>query len=199
MMAGRLTTDARAVAICAYEHAIRLGHRHLGGEHFLLALAAADRPAGAALRGYGVTPERVEGEIVRLAGDSLFGGLDQDALASIGIDVGAVRTKIEASFGPGALTRAVHREPRPARLNPRRMSGAERDGVFLPHGPDVEQSLRNALGAAQARPGTQISVEYLALGLLAVSEGLVPPILSALGVPAPGLRCAILDRYRQAD
>ncbi len=49
------------------------------------------------------------------------------------------------------------------------------------------RSLRNTLGEAQARPGTQISVEYLALGLLAVSEGLVPPILSALGVPGTGI------------
>ncbi len=67
-MTDYMTQDARSVAICAYENAIRLGHHYLGGEHFLLALAAADQPAGAALRGRGVTPERVEEEIVRLAG-----------------------------------------------------------------------------------------------------------------------------------
>jgi Clp amino terminal domain, pathogenicity island component len=202
MMADYMTRDARAVAICAYEHAIRLGHRYLGGEHFLFALAAADQPAGAVLRGCGVTPDRVEGEIGRLAGGGLFGDLDRDALAAIGIDVGAVRARIEASFGPGALMqagRAVHRGPRLARLNPRRVSGAKRDGVFLPHGPGVEQSRRNACREAQARHGTQIGVEHLALGLLAVSEGLVPPILSALGVAAPALRAAILNRYRQAS
>jgi hypothetical protein len=32
------------VAIGAYKHAIRLGHRYLGGEHFLLALASAGQP-----------------------------------------------------------------------------------------------------------------------------------------------------------
>ena len=79
------------------------------------------------------------------------------------------------------------------------MSGAERDGVFLPHGPGVEQSLRNALGEARARHATQISVEHLALGLLAVDEGLVPPILSALGMPALALRAAILTGYQQAS
>jgi hypothetical protein len=31
-----------------------------------------------------------------------------------------------------------------------------------------------------------------------VDEGLVPPILAALGVSAPVLRAAIVDRYRQA-
>jgi ATP-dependent Clp protease ATP-binding subunit ClpA len=201
MMAGHLTPDARAVAICAYEHAIRLGHHYLGGEHFLLALASADQPAGAVLRGHGVTPERVEKEIVRLAGDALFGGLDRDALAAIEIDVGAVRARAEASFGPGALIhagQAAPRGPRLARLNPRRVSGAVRDGVFLPHGPGAGQGLRNALRETQARRGTQIGTEHLALGLLDVDEGLVPPILSALGVSPPALRAAILGRYRQA-
>jgi hypothetical protein len=117
------------------------------------------------------------------------------------VAIRAVRARIEASFGPGALIQAgqaVHRGPRLARLNPRRVSGAERDGVFLPHAPSAGQSLRNALREAQARRDTQVSTEHLALGLLAVDEGPVPRILSALVVPAPALRAAILDRYRQA-
>jgi hypothetical protein len=79
------------------------------------------------------------------------------------------------------------------------VSGAVRDGVFLPHAPDVEQSRQSARHEAQAGHGTQIGVGHLALGLLAVGEGPVPLILSALGVPAPALRAAILDRYRQAS
>jgi Clp amino terminal domain, pathogenicity island component len=78
------------------------------------------------------------------------------------------------------------------------VSGAGRDGVFLPHGPGAGQSLRNALREAHARYGTQIGTEHLAFGLLDVDEGLVPPILAALGVSAPVLRAAIVDRYRQA-
>jgi hypothetical protein len=93
----RMTTDGVAVAIGAYEHAVRLGHGYLGSEHFLLALAAADQPAGAVLRDHGVTPERVEAEIASQAGAALFGDLDQDALAAIGIDVTAVRACVEAS------------------------------------------------------------------------------------------------------
>src|ERR1700691_6060605 len=73
MMTGYMTTDARTISMHAYEHAIRLGHSYLGSEHFLLALAAADQPAGAVLRGHGVTPDSVEAEIVRLAGAGLFG------------------------------------------------------------------------------------------------------------------------------
>ena len=49
-MTAHQTRDAVAIAMRAYDHAIRLGHRHFGAEHFLLALAAADQPAGAVLR-----------------------------------------------------------------------------------------------------------------------------------------------------
>ena len=198
----RMTPDALAVAICAYEHAVRLGHRYLGSEHFLLALAAAEQLAGTVLREHGVTAERVEAGIARQAGTALFGDLDRDALAGLGIDLDAVRASVVASFGAEALTsasQAVHGAPRVRRLDPRRVSGAERDGVFLPHSPGAEQSLHNARAAAQARHDTQIGAEHLALGLLAVGEGPVTSILQALAVSAAQLRAAILDRYRQAS
>jgi len=123
----RFTPGARTVVIHAQQHARRLGHRYIGPEHLLLGLAGASEPAGAVLREYGITPEYVEEEIVRRAGlgagAGLFVDLDQDALSVIGIDLDAVRARIEASFGTGALARAsqaVHQRPRRSRLNPRR-------------------------------------------------------------------------------
>ena len=44
-MTRTFTEDANAIVVQAYEHAIRLGHPYLGGEHLLLALAAAGQPA----------------------------------------------------------------------------------------------------------------------------------------------------------
>ena len=125
----RFTEEARALVALAVEHALRLGHRYVGGEHILLAAVTVGQPASAVLCAHGVTPELVEEEIVRRvglgAGAGLFGGLDKDALATIGIDVDAVRARIEASFGPQALARAAqaaHRDlrrrpsPRPPRM-----------------------------------------------------------------------------------
>jgi len=107
----RFTPEARAVVIQANEHARRLGHRYVGGEHLLLAAVGAGLPASAVLAAHGVTPERVEEEIVRRvglgAGAGLFAGVDSDALACIGIDLDAVRARIEASFGPRALAHAA--------------------------------------------------------------------------------------------
>jgi hypothetical protein len=199
-MTRNFTEDANAVVVRAYEHATRLGHPYLGGEHLLLALAAS-QPAGAILREHGVTPGRVEAEIVRQSGCGLFGDLDGDALATVGVDIDAVRATTEASFGTEALTRAaraVYRKPR--WFDPRRAAFVGRDGAFLPLGPGAGQALQRARREARARDAAQPSdAGDLALGILAVSEGLVPPILSALGASGPALSTAILDRGRPAS
>jgi hypothetical protein len=129
MMFERFDPDARTLVAHAAEHARRLGHRYVGGEHILLAAVSAGQPASEVMRAQGVTPDLVEEEIVRRiglgAGAGLFAGLDRDALATIGIDLDAVRARIEASFGPQALTSAAqvahqgrpgHPVPRPPRI-----------------------------------------------------------------------------------
>ena len=196
-MTRNFTEDANAIVVRAYQDAIRLGHPRLGGEHFLLALAAASEPAGAVLREHGVSPDRVEAEIVRLSGSGLFGDLDRDALASVGVDIDAVRATTEASFGQEALSRAaraVHRKPR--WFDPRPVAFVGHDGDFLPLGPGAGQALQHARRSAQARRATQPSgVEDLALGIIATTEGLVPPVLAALGVSGAALSSAVVGRY----
>ena len=110
----RFTPDARAVVVQAQHHARRLGHNFIGGEHLLLSVVSAGHPASAILGAHGITAEYVEAEIVRRIGlgrgggpaGGPFGGLDSDALASIGIDLDAVRARIEATFGPNAMAEA---------------------------------------------------------------------------------------------
>jgi hypothetical protein len=136
----RFGPDAKVTVVDAQKHARRLGHNYIGGEHLLLSAVSQPSRASAILAAHGITPEYVEAEITRRvgpgagagAGADLFGSLDRDALAAIGIDLDTVRARIEASFGPQALARAdfeLHRgtrlEPRPAgslrsRLDPRR-------------------------------------------------------------------------------
>jgi hypothetical protein len=95
----------------------------------LLAVVSAGQPASAILGAHGITAEYVETEIVRRiglgrdagSGDVPFGGLDRDALASIGIDLDAVEARIEATFGPRAMAEAdlmVQRRRRPSRGTP---------------------------------------------------------------------------------
>ena len=217
----RFTAGARAIVVQAQEHARRLGHGYIGCEHLLLAAASTGEPAGAALRERGVTPEAVEAEIVRLVGlgqaAGLFSALDRDALASIGIDIDAVRAQIEAAFGPDALTRAgpgTCRGSRPAAKRPlallRRTRGARRgrDAAtggrpvrptgHIPFTPRAKKSLQLSLREAVARQDGYIGAEHITLALVGMDAGAVPPILSALGTTQAALRAAILDRYRQA-
>ena len=218
----RFTGDARAAVAGAQEHARRLGHRYIGCEHLLLAAVSTGGPAAAALREHGVTPQAVETEIVRLVGlgqpASLFSALDREALAAVGIDLDAVRARIQAAFGPDAFTRpapAACRGNRPAwpnrpmtRLLRRRRScaaagpdtspGAHPTG-HLPFTPRAKRSLQRSVREALQLGQSYIGVEHLTLALLAMDQGAVPPIVSALGAAPATLRAAILDRYRQAS
>ncbi|HEY1627937.1 MAG TPA: Clp protease N-terminal domain-containing protein [Streptosporangiaceae bacterium] len=132
----RFTDDARVVVRRAEHCACQLGHRYVGPGHLLLAVAAADAPAGEVLREQGITPELVKEQIVRRAGlgdgAGLFAGLDEKALAAIGIDLDAVQATIEASFSDEALYRAAQslhaQQRRPRNPRPRGILGARPRG-----------------------------------------------------------------------
>ena len=231
-MLERFTGDARGVVTGARESALRLGHDWIGCEHLLLALATTGGEVGVMLRGQGITPERVTWEAVRLAGAgrgaSLSDVLDRDALASIGIDLDAVRDKVEAAFGPGAFTAAPSRGPRRRHWARRRMRrarqarwaaapagggthtagppGALASGKGSGAGPwrvtftpRAKKCLAHAVHEARAEHTGQIGVEHLGLAIVSMTDGAVPPILSALGSSGPRLRAEILHRYRQAS
>lgn len=229
----RFTGTARHVVVQAQHDARRLGHNYIGCEHLLLAVAAAAEPASAVLRDQGVTPERVEAEILRTigrgpTGDPL-GGLDRQALAFIGIDLDVVRARIEAAFGPDALTGALpaacrsrrpawgkgplaeltrRRRRRRARRHASRSAGRRGNapllpgtapGGHIPFTPRAKKSLELSLREAKALHDNYIGVQHLSLALLVLEDGMVPVILTALGAPAASLRAAILARYRKAS
>jgi hypothetical protein len=230
MMFERFTDTARHVVVQAQEDARRLGHNHIGCEHLLMAAAASGEPASAVLRDQGVTPDRVEAVIMRTIGRGQtadpLGGLDRQALAFIGIDVDVVRARIEAAFGPDALTRglpAACRSRRPAwgkgplaeltrrrraRRNAPLPAGPPRQrpasagpapGGHIPFTPRAKKSLELSLREAKALHDNYIGVQHLTLALLALKDGTVPAILLALGAPAASLRADILARYRKAS
>jgi hypothetical protein len=234
MMFERFTDTARHVVVQAQADARRLGHHYIGCEHLLLAAAAAAEPASAVLRDQGVTPERIEAAILRTVGRGQtadpLGGIDRQALAYIGIDLDVVRARVEAAFGPDALTRTVpaacrsrrpawgkgplaeltrRRRRRRARRNAPLPAGPARQrpaspgppapGGHIPFTPRAKKSLELSLREAKALHDNYIGVQHLTLALLALKDGTVPVILSALGAPAASLRAAILARYRKAS
>ena len=139
MMFERFNQDARTLVIHATEHARRLGHRYVGSEHILLAaVSTSQRPARSCAR---TASRRNWSRRRSSAGSGWARGRpvrrpDRDALATIGIDLDAVRARIEASS-------ARRRSATP----PRRRTGTGA-GARAPGRPGS-----CATGAARAGPG----------------------------------------------
>jgi hypothetical protein len=226
MMFERFTAGARQIVVRAQSEARQLDHGFIGCEHLLLALLAGDEPAADVLREHELTPERVRAELIRMMGvpparpADLLNVLDREALAAIGIDLDVVRSRIEATFGPGALTRAtltprrnrrrglrsrLRRPARNARLLPVIGGNGELLDVppvrrgHIPFTPRAKKAMEISLREALALGDNYIGAQHVALALLGMNSGAVPPILSALGLSAAPLRAAILDRYRKAS
>lgn len=192
----RFTADARAVVTGAQEQARELGHGYIGCEHLLLTVAGSETPAGQALRDLDATPEAIRAAVSGLLADTTAVA-DRDALASIGIDLDAVRARVEATFGPGALTRQPHRSRR-LRLRRRRCYTEPPRSGHIPFTPRAKKCLELALREAVARHDGHIGVEHLALALTAMRDGLAPRVLTRLDVSPAQVRWEVERRYRRA-
>jgi hypothetical protein len=96
--------------------------------------------------------------------------------------------------------RARRNAPLPVGPFPQRpASPGPAPGGHIPFTPRAKKSLELSLREAKTLHDNYIGVEHLTLALLALKDGMVPVILSALGVPATSLRAAILARYRKAS
>ena len=112
--------------------------------------------------------------------------LDEDALASLGIDLDAVRRATEESFGPGRWTREKGR---------RRGRGIIQR---LPFTGRAKKALQLALCAAVRSGDSEISTGHLLLGLIDQRDNAALRVLKAAGVPARALRQEIADRMAPA-
>ena len=100
----RFTTDARQAVVLAQEEAVALHHGWIGTEHVLLGVLRADGDGARLLAGFGVEAAGVRDDVVRIVGRG-EDDIDPAALATLGIDLEAIRERVERAFGPGALSR----------------------------------------------------------------------------------------------
>jgi len=193
----RFTNEARDVVVGAQNEARGLGHRYIGTEHLLLSLLHPKRgAAGAILADAGVTAERVRADLQRLLGEPRLGQLDAAALEAIGIDLDAVRAKIEETFGPGALD-----PPPPARRRGRFRRQSDPDCPPTGHIPFTARSkkvLELSLREAVRFKHRFIGSEHILLGLLREGGGLAAKVLVDGGVNLDDLRHRAEESLRQA-
>ncbi|MEE6308841.1 Clp protease N-terminal domain-containing protein [Plantactinospora veratri] len=193
MMFERFTVQARDVVRGAVAARERLGHRNVGTEHLLLALLDAEKSSVAGLLNQaGVDAARVTEAIDRKVGRGTdeLGDRDAEALRSIGIDLAAVRSKLEESFGEGAL------ESPPARSARRGLFGGwDLSNRFSGRAKKVlELALREAVQLRHR----EIGAEHILLGLLREGNGLAALVLTEAGLDLAELRRRTLDSLRRA-
>jgi len=214
-MTERISGEARAAVVRAQEQARRLGQDFIGCEHLLYGVAGADDAAGSVLRARGVTPERVEDQVAALLsrgrGRGLgrgrtaavrAGELDRGALAAIGIDIDAVRARVEEAFGPGSLDRAAAPRRNRVREGHLRVTRQARRCIdrsmreAAAHQAASQQTASEQTASQQAestgaRPADAHGAGHIALSLLNMDTSVTRSILTALGVSAAQLTAEI--------
>lgn len=183
----RFTRDARAVVIGAQETAREQHDSQIRCVHLLIGLTLPEVATHDLLAGHAVTADAIVG----LLDDDGQDDLDASALETLGIDLDAIRSAVEARFGEGALDRPPGRSRWWGRrgLTPpghlRFTEGAKKS---------LELSLREALRLKSNR----IDAAALLLGLLRADDPGIIQVISGLGVDKPALRADAEAMVRRA-
>ena len=174
----RFSDEARNAVVAAQREASALDHGWIGTEHLLLALLAdGDGRAARVLRDFAVDTAWARGEVERIVGRG-DPDLDADALATLGIDLDAVRERVERTFGAGALARSRCRRG----LMPR---------GTLPFTPRAKRALELSLREAIAMGDDHIGSEHLLLGLAREGDGVACRMLRSRGIDRDTVRAAL--------
>lgn len=169
----RFTDRARKVLVEAQAEAVETAVGFIGTEHLLMGmLREGTGVAGVVLAQHGITLEPVRQKATaELAEQGHVGRPDRAAaLATLGIDLEAVRSAVEAAFGEGAL-----RDP----------------ATSPPFTPRARNSLELALAASQRWSQRYIGTEHLLVGLIDEGEGLAVSILKDLGADLAAINDAV--------
>ncbi|WP_062346737.1 Clp protease N-terminal domain-containing protein [Herbidospora yilanensis] len=181
----RFTDDARRVVSAAQVEARRLNHPRIGTEHLLLAmLQDPESLAARVLTGldHGGAEARLR-DILNQPGGRRGHELDAELLSTIGIDLDAIREKVEEAFGPGALDREPVRDHR----------GLLRSGRHIPFGPRAKKTLELSLREAIALKHKAITDGHVLLGVIREGGGLAMQIITEAGISPTRVREALVQ------
>jgi ATP-dependent Clp protease ATP-binding subunit ClpA len=167
----RFTKQARQVVVLAQEEARQLRHNWIGTEHLLLGLLRDDDGVvRQALQQRGLQAAAVRQRVIAIVN----GGLDPQALATLGIDLDQVRQATEAAFGPGALD----------------ARGPVQSG-HIPFTKRAKKVLELSLREAVRLKHDHIGSGHLLLGLLREGGGLAARIIADAGIDQNDLRAEV--------
>lgn len=175
-MFDQFAQSARQAVRDAHQEAAKAGQDRIRSEHFLVGLLREPGPAADALTAAGLDAGSLRQRLPRGDHDHPA-DIDAAALATLGIDLDAVRRAADAAFGPGALDRA-------------RVPGRFR----MPLPPDAKQALIGAVRHAQQGGHRQISSGHLLLGILDQKGNGALTVLAGAGADIAALRADVVRR-----
>ena len=161
----RFTSSAREVVKTALHEAGELRHQYVGTEHLLLGvLGQSGGAAATVLAEVDLSAEFVRAEVVRRVGcgTDQLGEQEADALSVIGIDLDAVRARVEGLFGEGVLDQPHGGRP----------------GGRLPFTPRAKKALELSLREAKQLGHHHLGSEHVLLGLIREADGIAGQILA---------------------
>jgi ATP-dependent Clp protease ATP-binding subunit ClpA len=191
-MFDRCDDDTRTVIDAAVAESQRLGHSWIGTEHVLVALTLHRALLPVTVADLLPASDRVRGALARTT-DPEAGAPPAELLASLGIDLGRVRTAVRSTFGSEALDRLAQRrvhqpwQPwrRPTRGCVSVLAGYQ--GVA----PRLKEALDRAATDAARRHRSLVDPTALLLGVIEVQDAFANRLLAGLGVPRTTLHAAI--------
>ncbi|WP_031166635.1 Clp protease N-terminal domain-containing protein [Streptosporangium roseum] len=181
----RFTDEARQAVKLAQANARRLDHHLIGTEHLLLGLLDQPQAVSTEILGrHGLDHGRAYRAVADLTPRAPKDALDAEALESIGIDLSAIRDRVEAAFGPGALDRPPQRDRR----------GNLVSGRHVPFSPRAKKTLELSLREALALKHGYIGDGHILLGMLREGQGLGSRVLADAGIDAEAVRREVVLR-----
>jgi ATP-dependent Clp protease ATP-binding subunit ClpA len=198
----RLDRQARRILVLAQEEAAALGHNYLGTEHLLIGLSRTDGFTGDLLARLGCGPDAARAGVVAVIGRGDPRHRQPEALlAELGIDLGELRRRVEATFGSEAMAQAAlrvrprrrwrHRLPWPGcnlQLAPSMLVGGRGFGVA----PRVKRVLEMATQRAAPALATPA---HLLWGMAEEGEGVACQILAARGIDVAAVAAAAQRQF----
>jgi hypothetical protein len=188
----RLDSGAQAILTEAIAEAKRMRHGYLGTEHVLIALASSPTVLPEEVRVHlPVSAAVVRDQLNREVGPGVGMASDEALLASLGIDLDAIRRRAEVTFGPAALDRVSVRPRR--RWRARLASGRARPRCFpmLIDSLGVMPRVKRALERACAHQTGLASSTGLLLSIVEDDDAMATRLLVGLGQDLEALRAGL--------
>ena len=185
----RLDPAGRRVLDVACQQARSFDHNYVGTEHVLLALTIEDGTPADLLADQGCRREQVRAAIDAMINVGTARRRPEALLASLGIDLGEVRRRVETTFGSEAVARAAWRATPRRRWHGRRWwpnctAGRPFESALVGErsmgmAPRLKRVIELAVKQSAPRPATPL---HLLLAVVEEGQGVAWRILVQRGV-----------------